>query len=231
MQNGDKGFFPTHFFFGSLLAPFLRLFFKLLYHQMSWSYDLVSAAVSVGRWKSWVKATLPYLSGERVLEIGHGPGHLQVALWEKGVRTFGLDESRQMGSQARLRLYNHGFDCLLISGYAQFLPFANQSFHQVVSTFPTDYIVQPRTLEEIYRVLVPGGALVVLPLAWITGKRPHEKLAAWLFRVTGESPSHNISVIRQKFTEPFRKAGFSTRLEVLQQDIGKLLLIHATRPE
>jgi len=33
-----------------------------------------------------------------------GPGHLQVALNEAGMQAFGLDESRQMGRQARRRL-------------------------------------------------------------------------------------------------------------------------------
>jgi len=79
-------------------------FFNLLYHPFAWTYDLVAAIVSLGRWQDWLMQAMPYLSG-RVLEIGFGPGHLQVALNEAGMQAFGLDESRQMGRQARRRLW------------------------------------------------------------------------------------------------------------------------------
>ncbi len=64
-----------------LLQSLLRFFFSLLYHQFAWTYDLVSATVSLGHWQEWVRASLPYLHG-RTLEIGYGPGHLQTYLHE-----------------------------------------------------------------------------------------------------------------------------------------------------
>ena len=82
------------------LAASLNTFFHLLYHQFAWTYDWVAAIVSLGRWKDWISATLPYLDGPLVLEIGHGPGHLQVALQAKGIQAVGLDASAQMGRQA-----------------------------------------------------------------------------------------------------------------------------------
>ena len=42
------------------------------------------------------------------------------------------------------------------------LPFADASFDNVVSTFPTEYIADPRALAEIARVLRPGGRLIVV---------------------------------------------------------------------
>jgi 2-polyprenyl-3-methyl-5-hydroxy-6-metoxy-1,4-benzoquinol methylase len=82
------------------LAVLMRNFFALLYHQFAWTYDFVAAVVSLGMWKQWVSSTLPYLDGPRVLEIGHGPGHLLLALAEKGLKATGLDESRWMGKIA-----------------------------------------------------------------------------------------------------------------------------------
>ena len=81
-----------------LVLFLLRSFFFVLYHQFAWTYDLVAATVSLGRWKDWVRSALPYLSG-RVLEIGFGPGYLQLSLFELGIPAFGLDESRQMARQ------------------------------------------------------------------------------------------------------------------------------------
>jgi hypothetical protein len=40
------------------------------------------------------------------------------------------------------------------------------------------YIFDPQTLQEIKRVLVPAGKLVILLMAWITGRHPLEWLAA-----------------------------------------------------
>ncbi len=56
---------------------------------------------------------------------------------------------------------------------AQALPFPDSCFDSVVSTFPSDYIVEERTLIEVRRVLRPGGRLVVVPAGWLnpTGVR------------------------------------------------------------
>ena len=89
-----------------ILYSFLRIFFQLLYNTFAWSYDLVAAFVSLDRWNDWVRSVLPYLTGDRILEIGHGPGHLQRALAE-GHPTgliVGLDLSRNMGKIAKRRL-------------------------------------------------------------------------------------------------------------------------------
>ena len=150
-----------------LLASFLRTFFKLLYHQFAWTYDWVAAFVSLGKWETWILSALPYIQGPKVLEIGHGPGHLLLALTENGINAVGLDESIQMGRQAYHRLLQNGFSSLLINGMAQHLPFPDSNFHQVVATFPSEYIYYPQTLTEIHRVLTSGGELLALPVAWI----------------------------------------------------------------
>ncbi len=65
------------------MKTLLRFFFRLLYHQFAFTYDLVAATVSLGRWKDWVLSVVPFIEGTRILEIGHGPGHLQRALLEQ----------------------------------------------------------------------------------------------------------------------------------------------------
>ncbi len=47
----------------------LRFFFRLLYHEFAFTYDLVAAVVSFNRWKDWVMSVLPFLAGKRILEI------------------------------------------------------------------------------------------------------------------------------------------------------------------
>jgi len=209
-----------------LIFYFLRLFFSLLYHQFAWMYDLVAAAVSLGRWKKWVKSSIPYLEG-RILEIGYGPGHLQVSLNEKGFSVFGLDESRQMAYQAKRRLVRDSYRINLTRGHSQFLPFQPHFFNSLVATFPAEYIYDQHTLQEAQRVLVPGGRLVIVPMAWITGTRPLERLAAWLFRITGEAPGKP-KPIPAAIRDQFARAGFQVRSEIVKMEGSQVLIIIAT---
>ncbi|RPJ42570.1 MAG: class I SAM-dependent methyltransferase, partial [Chloroflexi bacterium] len=121
-------------------TAFMRLFFRLLYHPLARSYDLVAATVSLGRWKSWVKSTTGLLAGPCVLELGFGPGHMQIHLAQAGYTPFGLDESWQMAHQARRRVLRSGQPARLARGLAQHLPFGEGSFNSAVATFPTNYI-------------------------------------------------------------------------------------------
>ncbi|MGD0002905.1 MAG: methyltransferase domain-containing protein [Anaerolineaceae bacterium] len=209
------------------IARFLRAFFRLLYHSFAWSYDAVAWMVSLGRWNDWVNSVIPFIQGSRVLEVGHGPGHLQVDLARKGLPAFGLDESRQMGRQAFLRL-NKIMQPKLTRGRAENLPFPAESFEAVVSTFPTEYIVQPATLNEISRVLEPGGELVILLAAWFSGRGWLERAAAFLFKLTGQVPSAKNQY--QYLLQPFLVAGYIPRLEWINQHSSRLLLIIAEKP-
>ena len=221
------GSLPLHI---RLLASFLRVFFKLLYHQFAWTYDWVAALVSLGKWQNWILTVIPLIKGPEVLEIGHGPGHLLLALSEAGIHIVGLDESPQMSRQAHHRILRKGINPFLTNGLAQFLPFPDSHFHQVVSTFPSEYIYDPPALTEIYRVLVPGGELLVLPVAWITGQKWYDRIAANLFRVTGQSPETYSPAIAEKFSKPFQESGFKVSFEISETENSRLLLLHAVKP-
>ena len=209
-----------------LLMSFLRFAFHLLYHQFAWTYDLVAAVVSLGHWKAWVLSALPWLEG-RVLEIGYGAGHLQLALHARGLAAFGLDESRQMARQARRRLRRKGFPATLTRGYAQHLPFPSDAFETVVATFPAEYIFDAHTLAEARRVLVPGGRLVFLPTAWITGNGFLERLAAWLFKVTGEAGA--IESVIPGIHRSLLVSGFEVRHELVECPGSRVLVILARK--
>ena len=203
-----------------VLIILLRLTFKLLYHQFAWTYDWVAFIVSLGSWQDWITSVLPFLDGPRILEIGFGPGHLQVALNQKELSVYGLDESHQMVTMARKRLSNKGLGSNLIRGEAQTLPFADKCFHQVVMTFPAEFILSSNSLTEIHRILVNGGTAIILPLAWITGRKPLERLAAWVNHVTGESPEWD-----EKSLEPLKKIGFEVSWDMINFNASRILII------
>jgi len=189
---------------------FLRLFFRLLYNQLAWTYDLVAAVVSLGQWNAWGRTAISYLRGQRVLELAYGPGHLLMAMSRRGLAPVGLDPSPHMGRLARRRLRKAGLAVPLVRARAQALPFRDECFDSAVSTFPTEFIIAPATLREAARVLrrprltegQPGGRLVVVAWARLSGRDPLSRLIGWLYRVTGQG-------------EPLPKAG-----EVLAVEAG-----------
>lgn len=219
--------------FGKRLVGFIfSIFFRFLYNEFAWSYDLVADIVSLGRWKSWIYTMIPYLNQPNILELGYGPGHLQAALREKIPSTFGIDASRYMAKQAARRLRQRGSNANLVIGRAQLLPYPSRSFNSVVSTFPSDYIFAPQTLQEIWRVLDHSGELIVLASAWITGDRFLERFSAWVFRWTNQSPDfeldsaldHYIPESSDSFLNEFK---FSR--EIIIQESSKLLIIRARK--
>lgn len=210
---------------GRLISRLLQFFFHLLYHQLAWAYDLVAATVSLGQWRAWVFSILPDLPGERVLEIGHGPGHLLLALSLGGRSVFGMDASRQMGRIAYRRLADSRQTTNLITAIAQALPYKSAVFHQVACTFPSNYIADQRALAEIYRVLPPGGFLVVVPVAWLTGTRWIERLTAWYVRLAGQSPEWGMDQSR-----PFTEAGFRLSVEYRKFKSSQVLVLIGQKP-
>jgi ubiquinone/menaquinone biosynthesis C-methylase UbiE len=212
------------------LRRFLRFFFWHFYHGFAWTYDFVAAFVSIGRWNDWIRSALPYIQGRDVLELGHGPGHLQLALRRGGyTAVVGLDESPQMGRLAAKRLRQAGYsDLSLTRGIAQSLPFPAQAFDTVVSTFPAEYIFEPETMLGVRRVLRDGGRFVVLPAAWIVGRKTLDRLAAWLFRATDQVPRIPAPAMAERLRGTLEHAGFTPEFTTVEVRSSQVLVVVAT---
>ncbi|MCW5878463.1 MAG: class I SAM-dependent methyltransferase [Anaerolineales bacterium] len=191
------------------LSDLLRFFYQLLYYPLAWAYDLVAWLVSLGHWNDWVASVAPRAHGPRLLELGHGPGHLQALL--AGAKPFvvGLDLSPKMSRLAQRRLAAAGKPARLVRAQAQQLPFAAGSFDQVVATFPSEYIIVSASLQSIWRVLAPDGKLLVLPTAWL-----HIQPRHW----------------NQAFADQLRTAGFNVQQEYLAVRASQAVLVTASKP-
>ena len=207
----------------NLIRRFMRVFFKLLYHPFAFTYDLVAATVSFGKWKDWVFSIIPFIEGTRILELGHGPGHLQRSLRHLNLDPVAMDESAQMGTLAKRRL---GSSHKLARALAQRIPFASESFDSILATFPTEYIFDMQTLSEAYRVLRNRGRFIVLLAAW-----PKNPLLAWLFKVTGQSPSDAYESIRSKTKETFSHTEFNLDVQIVEVKSSNLLMVIASKEE
>jgi ubiquinone/menaquinone biosynthesis C-methylase UbiE len=163
-----------------LYRRLVRRIFHHFYHEFAWTYDGVAWVVSAGLWVRWALVALPRLRG-RILELGFGPGHLQLALAPRP-SVAGLDASPQMSGITARRLRRAGYQPRLACGIAQALPFASAAFDTVVATFPAEYILDPRTHAEIRRVLAPHGRLIVVPWAQLN-PGPYAHIADLAYRL------------------------------------------------
>jgi len=208
-----------------MLRRLLRFGFRLLYNEWAWTYDWVARFVSMGQWRSWQRAALTHLRDQRVLEIAHGTGNMLLDLSALGFRPIGLDMSRAMGRIATQKLRTRGLGVPLVRARVQSLPFADGAFPSLLATFPTDFIIAPETIAEVKRVLQPGGVLVFVPVAEITGPAWRDRLAEWLFRITGQSAADWFAPLLTRYSA----AGFTTRLERVTLPRSVVTLVVAER--
>lgn len=216
------------------MCSLLRFFFHLLYNQFSWAYDAVAWLVSSGNWETWVKTANQFVFGQRILELGHGPGHLQVDLARHQKEVYGIDLSSRMSRIARRRLRNARLPLRLVSCRSQYLAFVGNCFDCIVATFPDEYIMDVRTLDEIDRVLKPGGSVVILPYAWLTGNRMIERFLALIYQITHQAPKalhSSDQYVMNSLTKGLIIKGYSVVSDYIQLDRSQLFLIQATKSQ
>jgi len=146
------------------MMPRLRkLLFETLYKNV-YLYRFASTVPFAGQWRTWQRLVLSRLQGHDVLELGCGLGDLLADMSEAGFHCYAVEQSPQMVKAARETLRRRQLDkeVTVVQGSAQHVPFSNESFDTVVSTFPSEYIYDPDTVAEVARVLRPGGRFIVI---------------------------------------------------------------------
>ncbi len=201
----------------------------LLYNQLAWSYDAVSWFVSLGDWQAWGQASIPYVQGRRVLEIGFGRGHLLPVLQQHGRTVTGIDLSPNMLKTAQ----KHNIP--LVRGNVLQLPFTPNAFDTVVSTFPAGFIVQPHTLRGLHRVLAPHGRLIIVPSASFTQQAAVHHIIDGLYALIGQPKTKTGTGVNgaaeplSSWGDHIDQFGFDTTLHTTQLARSKAHVIVATK--
>ena len=190
---------------------------------MSWTYDAVSWLVSLGQWRNWQKAAIPYLSGSRILEVAHGPGHMLVGLAGLGYEVAGCDLSPYMVKQAAGNIVKAREDVKLVRADIRYLPYRSGWVDTVLSTFPAEFIVDPKTLKEFNRVLATEGRVVIVAEGRLKGGGALRRFIDWLFTITGQRvrPEEEgwAAELWKKVEDRIHAAGFSLDKEI--KDLGE----------
>jgi demethylmenaquinone methyltransferase/2-methoxy-6-polyprenyl-1,4-benzoquinol methylase len=124
-------------------------------------YDRTNNVLSAGNAPIWRFATVRAIDpqpGERILDIAAGTGTSSVALTKTGATVVAFDFSPGMIAEGRRRHPSIEF----IEADAEKLPFGDNEFDAVTISFGLRNVNRPQVaLGEMYRVLKPGGRLVI----------------------------------------------------------------------
>lgn len=107
--------------------------------------------------------------GERVLDVGSGPGYLVASIADRvgaAGTVHGLDPSPPMNALASARVADRQW-ASIDTGDALALPYPDAAFDAAVSTQVYEYVEDlPAAFGELRRVLRPGGRVLVLDTDW-----------------------------------------------------------------
>ncbi len=113
----------------------------------------------------WQERYMPKLDDLRALDAGIGTGAMASAVCRLSsgrIRLDGIDISEGMLRQADLHLRERNVDMALRQADIAALPYPNNVFDVVLAAHVLEHQAKPEnTISELYRVLRPGGALVV----------------------------------------------------------------------
>ena len=141
-----------------------------LYSDLAFAYIPVTQGLTLGQYRRWRRLALVHLQPGPTLEVGCGPADLFAEIHARtGMAPLGVDRSRAMLRLAakRLRTGSAAPSLSLIQADATALPFADESFSNILSLFPAGFALCNAFYGEAYRLLRPGGKLI-LGAPWVS---------------------------------------------------------------
>lgn len=138
-----------------------------IFAKIASRYDRINRVLSLGQERKWRSRGVSMLEPGVVLDLGCGTGDTDFA----GRKVVGLDPVMEMLSLSPV--------VSRVAGVGETLPFADESFDGVFSGYVFRNLTSVSgTLDEVSRVLRPGGVLVIIDLS-----RPTNPLLRLIHRI------------------------------------------------
>ena len=144
-----------------------------VFSSVATNYDLMNNLMSMGLhhvWKKILIETTTLKANSKILDIAAGTADISIEFLKKnkGFEIFHTDINLAMLKEGEKKLTNQGKITPSILCDAEALPFPNNYFDCVTIGFGLRNMTnKAKALKEIYRVLSPGGKVVILEFSKI----------------------------------------------------------------
>ena len=165
----------THFGFETILESEKVNRVKDVFGNVSSKYDLMNDVMSGGVHRLWKKSMMDWVNprkGQRLLDAAGGTGDISFRFLKRAGNAHAtvLDLTAEMLQEGKSRAEAVHLDQHLewVVGDAMALPFINNTFDVYTISFGIRNVTRPQeALNEAFRVLKPGGRLMVLEFSHI----------------------------------------------------------------
>ena len=178
-----------------------------MFDKIAFRYDFLNRFLSAGidmRWRKKAITHLKNLQPENILDVATGTGDFAITSYKllKPGKITGIDISDGMLELGRKKIKKLGLEgrIQLLNGDSEAILFDDNSFDAVTVAFGVrNFENLEKGLSEIYRVLKPGGKLVVLEFS-----RPRLPVVKNLYRFYMKFVTTNIGKLISKNNDAYK---------------------------
>jgi demethylmenaquinone methyltransferase/2-methoxy-6-polyprenyl-1,4-benzoquinol methylase len=221
----------THFGFETVPESEKAGLVQGVFGSVASKYDVMNDAMSMGIHRIWKEAMMDWLApraGQQLLDVAGGTGDISFRFLERAgvghATVCDITEPMLVEGRKRAEADQMASSLNWVVGDAMALPFEDNSFDVYTISFGIRNVVRPQeALNEAYRVLRPGGRLMVLEFSQIPNDMMQKVYDLYSFNVIpkmgkliandAESYQYLVESIRKfpdqdTFLDMVRKAGF-----------------------
>ena len=187
-DTGDK---TTHFGFKDVAEDQKAGMVHGVFTSVASKYDIMNDVMSMGIHRVWKDAMMDWLAprpGQRLLDVAGGTGDISFRFLNRapGASSVVLDMTESMLVEGRKRAEAEQMADHLdwVTGDAMQLPFEDNQFDVYTISFGIRNVTRiPDALSEAYRVLKPGGRLMVLEFSQLPNAAMQKAYDLYSFNV------------------------------------------------
>ena len=160
----------THFGFETVPEAEKAIKVQSVFNSVAGKYDIMNDVMSMGIHRIWKEAMMDWLApspGQKLLDVAGGTGDISFKFLNRAgsghATVLDITENMLIAGRKRAEADKMQNSMDWVVGDAMALPFANNSFDVYTISFGIRNVTRPQeALNEAFRVLRPGGRLMVL---------------------------------------------------------------------